>query len=111
MEAICTLTGSLVDETYTLCVAKGQCLSHAILNLEGYVVNTTATIVEELLYGALGAGGLQELQFHLTDLHEGSLHLLVFYDLSLIDLRAQYVTELGQYGIDALYGNTQMLNL
>ncbi len=110
VQTISTITGSLVDETNTLSIAECECLSYAILNLECYVMNTLATIVEELLNGALGASGLEKLKLNLTDLKESSLYLLVLNNLSLVNLKTQHITEIGEYSVDALYGNTQMLN-
>ena len=110
VQAIGTLAGSFVDKADALLVAHGQSLAHAILNLEGYVMDTATTVVEILLDGALGARGLQQLQLHLTNLHEGGLHFLVLNNFGLVNFQAQYVAEVGHNGVNRLNGDAQMLD-
>lgn len=85
-ETISTTTGSLVDKTNALLVAHCESLAYAILNLESYMVNTLAAIVEELLDGAIGTCGLKKLNLNLTNLQESGLNLLVLNNLTLIIL-------------------------
>ena len=108
LQAVGTLAGSLVDEAETLCVAEGQRVGYTILHLEGDVVDATAAVVQELLYGALGSCGFQQFQLHLTHLHEGGLHFLVFYHFFLVDVQTQDILEIRTYCLDALHGNTKM---
>lgn len=110
MEAVSALSGSLVDETDALLVAHGEGFAHAVFHLEGNMVNASATIVQELLDGAFGASRLQEFELHLTHLQESGLYLLVFYNFSFVNLQSENVLEIGQYGVDTLYGDAQMLN-
>ena len=110
VQSVGTIAGSLVNEADALLVAHGESFAYAILNLEGNMVNALATVVEELLYGAFGASGLQELQLHFAHLQEGGLYLLVFYNFSLVNLQTENVLEEGQYSVDALNGNAQVLN-
>lgn len=110
VQAVSAVAGSLVDETDALAVAHSESFAHTILNLEGNMVNALAAIVEELLYGAFGACGLQELQLHFANLHESGLYLLVFYNFCFVNLQTENVLEEGQYSVDALNGNAQVLN-
>ena len=88
VQTISTLTGSFVNKADALLIAHSESLAHTIFNLEGNMMNTTTTIVEELLNGAFGACWLQQLQFHYTHLQEGCLHFLVFYDFGLVNFQA-----------------------
>ena len=110
VQTIGTIAGSLVDEANALLVAHSQSLGDTILDLKGNVVNTLATIVQELLYGAFGASGFQQFQLNFANLQESGLYFLVLNNFGLVNLQAQYVLEIGQYGVDALYGNAQMFD-
>lgn len=109
LQAVCTATGSLVDKADTLGIALSQRIGNTILNLEGYVVNALAAIVQELLNGALGACGLQQLNLDLTNLQEGGLYLLILYYLLLVELKAQNVCVVRQYVSNALNSNAEDL--
>ena len=54
VQALCTLAGSLVDETNTLLADLGKAIGHAVLNAEGHMVHTLVALVEPFLDGALG---------------------------------------------------------
>ena len=110
VETVGSLAGGLVYEAQAFLVAHGESLAHSVLHLECYVVYTAAAVVQELLYCALGACGLQQFKLHLAHLQEGGLHLLVLYNLCLVHFQAQYIAEVGQYGIDALHGDAQVFN-
>ena len=110
VQTIGTLARSLVNEAYALLVTHGKSFAHTILHLECYMMNATSAVVQELLYGALGACGLQQFQFNLANLQEGSLYLLVFHHFGLVDIKSQYIAEIGQHGINALHGNAQVFN-
>ena len=110
MEAVGTVTGSLVDETDALLVAHGECFAHAVFHLERNVVNATSAVVEELLNGAFGACGLEEFEFHLADFQKSGLDLLVFYNFSFVHFQSEDVAEVGQYLVDALHRDAQMFN-
>ena len=110
MEAVGTIAGSLVDKADALTVAHGECFAHSVFYLEGNVVNALAAIVEELLNGALGASRLEEFEFNFADLEESGLYLLVFYCFCFVNFQSEDVAEVGQYFVDALHGDAQMLN-
>lgn len=110
VQTVGTLAGSLVDEADALFVTHGQSLAYSVLNLESYVVDATAAVVEEFLNGTFGARGFQQLQFHFTHFQESGFYFLVFYDLCLVHFQTQYVLKVGQHGINALYGNAQMFD-
>lgn len=110
MEAVSTLSWSLVDEANALAVAHCECFAHSVFHLEGNVMNASATIVEELLNGAFGASRLEKFQLYLTNFEESGLYFLVFYNFCFVNLQAENVLEIGQNFVDALYGDAQMLN-
>jgi len=110
VQAIGTLAGSLVNQTDALCITLGNGVGNTILYLEGYMVNTTTAIIKELLNGTFGASGLEEFDFDFANLHEGCLNLLVFYNFGLVNLQTQNITEVGQNGINTLYGNAQVFD-
>ena len=110
MEAVGTITGSLIDEANALTVAHSERFAHSVFHLEGNMMNASATIVEELLNGAFGASWLEKFDLHFAHLHESGLYLLVFYNFSFVNFQAENVLEIGQYFVDALYGDAQMLN-
>ena len=60
VETVGSLAGGLVYEAQAFLVAHGESLAHSVLHLECYVVYTAAAVVQELLYCALGACGLQQ---------------------------------------------------
>ena len=105
VEAVGTVSGSLVDEANAFAVAHCQCFAHSVFHLEGYVMNALAAVVEELLYGAFGAGGFQKLKLHFANLQEGCLYFLVFYNFCLVNLQSEHVLEVGLYFVDALNGD------
>jgi len=70
-----------------------------------------AFFVDELGDGALGAGGLQELDLGLSELEEGGLDLLVFYNFDVVALRAQYLLVVGELFFDALHGDAEMFDV
>ena len=53
IQTLCTLTGSLVNQTNTLFTNFCQCVSHAVFNAECNVMNPLVTLVEPLLNSAL----------------------------------------------------------
>ena len=110
LEAIGAAAWSLVDEADAFAVAHGQGFADTVFYLEGYMVHASAAIVEVLLHGALGAGGLEELELHFTDLKEGGLHFLVFDNFGLVDFKSEDVLEIGEDSVDALYGDAQVFN-
>ena len=73
-----TLAGSLVDETDAGFLSFFE-VTFKVLDGESDVVHTTLAVVllDESGDGALGAGGLQTLDFGLSATQEGGLHLLV----------------------------------
>ena len=95
MQSVCTITWSLVDEADTLAVAHSESLANAVFYLEGNMVYALTTVIEELLYGTLGACWLQEFQFHLANLEEGGFYFLVFYSLCLVNFQSEYIAEEG----------------
>jgi len=110
VQTVSTIAGSLVDETDALAVAHGESLANTVFNFEGNMVYALAAIIEELLYGTLGACGLQEFQLHLANLEESGLHFLVFYNFCFVNFQTENVLEEGQYLVDALHSDAQMFN-
>jgi xanthine/uracil/vitamin C permease (AzgA family) len=110
VETVGTITGSLVDKTNALAVAHCESFAHSVFHLEGNVMNASAAVVEELLNGAFRASRLEKFNLHFAHLEESGLHLLVFYNLCFVNLQAENVLEIGQYFVDALHGDAQMLN-
>ena len=96
VQVLCALAGSLVDEAYSLLVAFGQGVAHAVFDAEGHVVYSVVAFVEPLLDGAFGRGGLQQFEFHLAALQEGGLHFLVGHLFNGVTLQPQDVLEIGQ---------------
>ena len=58
VQTVGAVAGSLVYKANTHFVTHCQSLADAILDLEGYVVNTATSVVKEFLNSAFGAGGL-----------------------------------------------------
>ena len=110
LQTISTATGSFVDKTDAICIALCQSLGYTILYLEGYMVNATATIVQELLDGAFGACGLQQLNFYFAYLEECGLYLLVLNNLFLVELQSENVGVVGENFCNVLDGNAQMFD-
>ena len=110
MEAVSTISGSLIDEADALTVAHCEGFAHSVFHLEGNMVNALATIVEELLNGAFRASRLEKFELHFADLEESGLNFLVFYCLCFVNFQSENVAEVGQNFVDALHGDAQMLN-
>ena len=87
VQAVCSITWSLVNQSDTLFVAHSQSFCYAVFYLEGYMVNAFAAIVQELLYCALRTCGLQQFQLNFANLQEGCLNLLVFYNFCFVNLQ------------------------
>ena len=109
-QTVCTTAGSLVDKADAVCFALCQSLCYTVFNLEGNVVNATAAIVKELLDGALGAGGLEQLNLDFANLKESGLYLLVFNNLLLVELQTENVGVVGENLCDVLDSNAQVFN-
>lgn len=96
LEAVCSATGGFVDGAQTCCFALGDGLAYAVFYLEGDVVDTAASVVEEFLYGALWAGGLKELDLDFAYAEEGGLDFLVFDYFFFVILEAEDVGVVGE---------------
>jgi hypothetical protein len=75
------------------------------------VVNAFAALLDKLGDGAIGARRLQKLNLSLTELEEGGLDLLIFHDLNVVALSAQYFFVVGQLFLDALHGDAEMFDV
>jgi hypothetical protein len=110
LQAVGTIAGSLVDKAYAIGVTLSQSFCYTILNLEGNVMNATATIVKELLYGTLGTCWLEQLNLHFANLEESGLYLLVLNNLFLVELQTENVGIVGENLSNVLDSNAQMFN-
>ena len=110
VQTLGAFAGSLVDEAYLFLLGLGECLSY-ILHGVGDVVDTLATFLDEACNGALGAGGLEELDFGLTHLEESGFHLLVGHLLDVVTLQAKYLLVVGNSLLKAFDCDTEMLDV
>ena len=106
----CTWTWLLVDEADALTFTLYECFSHTVFNGKCYVVNTLATLLEELGNSTFGACRLQQFEFHFTYLQEGSLYFLVSYFFNVVALQSECVLKVREHLINALDSDAQMVN-
>lgn len=78
---------------------------------KGDVMDAFAALLDELGDGALRAGRLQKLDLRLAKLEEGGLNLLVFHNLDVVTLSAQYFFVVRQLFLDALHGDAEMFDV
>ena len=110
LQTISTATGSFVNKADAVCLALCQSLGYTILYLEGYMVNASATIVQEFLDSAFWACGFQQLDFYFTDFEKCGLYLLVLYNLFLVELQSKNVSVVGENFSNVLDGYAQMFD-
>ena len=107
-----TLARRLVDEADAGFLSFLQ-VTFQVLHGESDVVHTTLAVVllDEGGDGALGAGGLQELDFGLAAAQEGGPHLLVSDFFNGVALRAQQFFKERNGLVQARDGDSNVFNV
>src|SRR5574344_975740 len=111
IQALSAFARCLVNYANTLFITFSQCICHAVLNAECYVVNTMVTFVEPFLDCAVRRCRFQEFQLHLTALQESSLNLLVSHFFDVITLQSQYIFEVSGRFFNTLNSYSKMFDV
>ena len=111
-QAFGTAARGLVDETDAGFLGLFK-MAFKVLDGEGDVVHTTLAVVflDESGDGALGAGGLQKLDFGLAATQESGLHLLVGYFFNGIALGAKQRFKERNGLVETRDGDSNVLNV
>ena len=112
VEAFGAAATLLVDEAHTLLLGLVEGLV-GVLHSESDVVHAAlaAVLLNESGDGALGAGRLQELDFHVTAAEESGLHFLVLNFFDGIALQTHNVLPVADSLVEVGHSNANVFNV
>ena len=111
VEAFGAFAGGFVDESYSFALYFGECVCYSVGNCKCEVVYAFASFFYEFGYGAIFAGGFEQLYFGLPYFEECCFYFLVGYFFDSVAFETQDVFIVRNGLFETFYGYSQMFNV